>query len=635
MTTDGGGWTVIQKREDDDVDFYRTWNEYKHGFGNASKNYWIGNDAIHALTKDQDQELRVDLKRFNGDTAYAEYSTFYIGNEADKYRLTVSGYNGTAGDSLVPHNGMRFSTKDQDNDIVSYSCANSHHGAWWYFACTHSNLNGKYAQSAVTSYKCPYWYRWTNGYKALQRTVMMIRRKRTSWKTTVLKADAYINLARYQILSVDVRQLPYIQVSPRIIPRRRNISVLTCNRMKSNVTKMHILQSLVFLVLFLNVGLVSADSNNLEKSILDGSTTSGGKVSNVLRDILNQESLVRFSMVQRIQNLVMDVIDSKNNSQMTKQKLKILTTELKDLETRDNGIETEVTILKQVLQVLNETEQMKQMKNRELDVRNKTRELSTYNDLYREQLNVVKNALRELKGSMYEGRFQKMENTFKNYSKSINETLDGLFEDHKVLNLQVLNVSSSLSDVINSDITSVFCDMTTDGGGWTAIQKRKDGSTEFYRTWEEYKQGFGDPKNNYWIGNDAIHALTKDQDQELRVDLQRFNGDTAYAEYSTFYIGNEPDKYQLTLSRYTGTAGDSLIYHNGSKFSTKDQDNDRDGGNCATSWLGAWWYKSCHYSNLNGQYAQSALIGDKYPIWYRWKKHEALKQTVMMIRYRI
>ncbi|XP_061176974.1 fibrinogen-like protein A [Saccostrea echinata] len=180
MTIDGGGWTVIQKREDDDVDFYRTWNEYKHGFGNASKNYWIGNDAIHALTKDQDQELRVDLKRFNGDTAYAEYSIFYIGNEADKYRLTVSGYNGTAGDSLDPHNGMRFSTKDQDNDIVRYSCANSHHGAWWYFACTNSNLNGEYAQSEVTSYKCPYWYRWTNGYKALQRTLMMIRRKRTS-----------------------------------------------------------------------------------------------------------------------------------------------------------------------------------------------------------------------------------------------------------------------------------------------------------------------------------------------------------------------------------------------------------------------------------------------------------------------
>ncbi|XP_062599677.1 ficolin-1-like [Saccostrea cucullata] len=109
--------------------------------------------------------------------AYAEYSTFYIGNEAYKYQLTVSGYTGNAGDSLAPNNGMRFSTKDQDNDKASYNCAINHHGAWWYSACTNSNLKGKYALSAVTSYKCPYWYRWTNGYRALQRTVMMIRHK--------------------------------------------------------------------------------------------------------------------------------------------------------------------------------------------------------------------------------------------------------------------------------------------------------------------------------------------------------------------------------------------------------------------------------------------------------------------------
>ncbi|XP_062621841.1 fibroleukin-like, partial [Saccostrea cucullata] len=97
MTTEGGGWTVIQKREDGDVDFYRTWIEYKEGFGNPSKNYWIGNDAIHTLTREKDQELRVDLQRHNGEQAYAVYTTFYILDEDSKYNLTVSGYNGTAG----------------------------------------------------------------------------------------------------------------------------------------------------------------------------------------------------------------------------------------------------------------------------------------------------------------------------------------------------------------------------------------------------------------------------------------------------------------------------------------------------------------------------------------------------------
>ncbi|XP_061176951.1 ficolin-1-like [Saccostrea echinata] len=147
---------VIQKRQDSDVDFYRTWIEYKDGFGNATKNYWIGNDAIHILTKDKNQELRVDLQRHNGEQAYAVYTTFYIGDENNKYTLTVSGYNGTAGDSLIDwHNGMKFSTKDQDNDMSSVNCATKYHGAWWYNACYQSNLNGQYATSAVIGEKYP------------------------------------------------------------------------------------------------------------------------------------------------------------------------------------------------------------------------------------------------------------------------------------------------------------------------------------------------------------------------------------------------------------------------------------------------------------------------------------------------
>ncbi|XP_061176302.1 ficolin-1-like [Saccostrea echinata] len=180
----------------------------------------------------------------------------------------------------------------------------------------------------------------------------------------------------------------------------------------------------------------------------------------------------------------------------------------------------------------------------------------------------------------------------------------------------------------------VYCDMTTKGGGWTAIQRRQDGSTDFYRQWSEYKQGFGNPSKNYWIGNDAIYELTKNKDQELRVELQRFNGEKAYAQYSTFYVGDEGSKYRLTVSGYSGTAGDSLDYHNGMKFSTKDQDNDSNSGNCAITWHGAWWNKSCHQSNLNGKYATSAVKNWKYPVWQHWKYNEALQKTMMMIRHK-
>ncbi|XP_062604960.1 ficolin-1-like [Saccostrea cucullata] len=180
----------------------------------------------------------------------------------------------------------------------------------------------------------------------------------------------------------------------------------------------------------------------------------------------------------------------------------------------------------------------------------------------------------------------------------------------------------------------VDSDMTIDKGRWTTIQKRDDGDLDFYRTWNEYKEGFGNASKNYWLGNDAIHALTKDKDQELRVDLQSFNEEQAYAVYSTFYIGDEDSKYRLTVSGYSGTAGDSLDRHNERKFTTKDQDNDRRGGNCAVDRHGAWWYDDCYDSNLNGEYGQSGVSGWIYPVWRKWREKEALKQTQMMIRHK-
>ncbi|XP_062571063.1 microfibril-associated glycoprotein 4-like [Saccostrea cucullata] len=187
--------------------------------------------------------------------------------------------------------------------------------------------------------------------------------------------------------------------------------------------------------------------------------------------------------------------------------------------------------------------------------------------------------------------------------------------------------------VIYPDIRrEVFCDMTTDGGGWTVIQKREDGDGDFYRTWEEFKRGFGNVSKNYWIGNDAIHTLTKDKNQELRVDLQSHDGEEAHAVYTTFYIEDEGNKYTLTVSGYSGTAGDSFTYHNGMGFSTKDQDNDSWSNNCAVVNHGAWWYTYCYDSNLNGEYAQRNVTGDQYMTWHHWKEKEALRKTVLMIR---
>ena len=98
----------------------------------------------------------------------------------------------------------------------------------------------------------------------------------------------------------------------------------------------------------------------------------------------------------------------------------------------------------------------------------------------------------------------------------------------------------------------VFCDHNTSGGGWTVFQKRRDGSVDFYRAWDDYKRGFGNLTGEFWLGLDKIHRLTVNSSNKLRVDLERFNGDSAFAEYSSISVANEIAKYRLKLGYYSG-----------------------------------------------------------------------------------
>ena len=43
-------------------------------------------------------------------------STFRVENEAKLFRLEVAGYRGNATSKLINHNGMPFTTYDEDND---------------------------------------------------------------------------------------------------------------------------------------------------------------------------------------------------------------------------------------------------------------------------------------------------------------------------------------------------------------------------------------------------------------------------------------------------------------------------------------------------------------------------------------
>lgn len=148
---------------------------------------------------------------------------------------------------------------------------------------------------------------------------------------------------------------------------------------------------------------------------------------------------------------------------------------------------------------------------------------------------------------------------------------------------------------VSSQPFLVECDVKTEGGGWILIQRRQDGSVDFYRNWTEYQKGFGNIEGEFFIGLDKLHALTNyNGPQELLIVLED-NNEIKQAKYSNFVVGNESELYALKhLGVFSGDAGDSLMSHLGGSFSTKDHDNDLYEANCAEVYTGAWWYKKCH-----------------------------------------
>jgi len=146
--TDGGGWTVIQRRGDykPAQSFNNDWVDYKKGFGDIKRDFWLGNDNISRLTNQDVYTLRFDLEDMDGKKRFAEYSGFRVAGESDKYRMTFdSVLKEDAGDSFTTHKGMPFSTKDQNNHPPVYykdNCAKLFKGGWWYNDCHDSNLNG-------------------------------------------------------------------------------------------------------------------------------------------------------------------------------------------------------------------------------------------------------------------------------------------------------------------------------------------------------------------------------------------------------------------------------------------------------------------------------------------------------------
>ncbi|XP_035701244.1 ficolin-2 [Folsomia candida] len=180
--------------------------------------------------------------------------------------------------------------------------------------------------------------------------------------------------------------------------------------------------------------------------------------------------------------------------------------------------------------------------------------------------------------------------------------------------------------------------------GWITIQRRGtplagwNKRTDFERNFTDYANGFGRHLSgeDFWIGLETMHELTKVGYTQLRVDLEDWVGKMAYTTYSEFKVGGAQDKYNLTVGGYNGTAANFLHRNNGKKFTTFDSDNDEfDSSNCGSQRHGGWWYWNCSESHLNARYHNSSQEEKPYKgiIWRHWRAYDhSLKKVEMKIR---
>ncbi|XP_038072104.1 ryncolin-1-like [Patiria miniata] len=177
METDGGGWMVIQRRQNGSVDFYRDWETYRAGFGSLSGEFWIGNDILLNLTKYSGWwRLRIELEDWESNTVWAEYGEFGVQGNLYRVRITDYDINSTLPDSLTWHNKKPFSTYDMDNDGVDPHCAETYGAGWWFGYCTIACLNGRYYHQPKAPYRSGiHWESWKGKYYSMKRSNMKIK----------------------------------------------------------------------------------------------------------------------------------------------------------------------------------------------------------------------------------------------------------------------------------------------------------------------------------------------------------------------------------------------------------------------------------------------------------------------------
>ncbi|KFV62550.1 Angiopoietin-related protein 3, partial [Dryobates pubescens] len=357
-------------------------------------------------------------------------------------------------------------------------------------------------------------------------------------------------------------------------------------------------------------------------------------------EIKEEEELLR----QTTARLQINNEEIKNLSQEMNLKIEDLIQNKIQLQEQVWGLEDKVTKLAIIQPSMEETKEISSLKAFVEEQDNHIKQLLRIVEDQHTQLDRQHNQILELEDKVQESSLHPScsqlggveEGTFLGIFKCLLFAFPGVTPDCTALYNSGVRASGVYTIKPNgSEAFNVYCEMTF-GSSWTVIQNRVDGSLDFNQTWDAYTNGFGDLKEEFWLGLNKTYSITKQGDYILRIELQDWRGNKRYIQYA-FSLGGPETDYTLQLQRISGSIPNALPEQTELRFSTADHDVDTiNNFNCPENYLGGWWHSECEETNLNGKYVAPRSRGrlDRRKGLY-WKpkngRYYLLKSTKMMI----
>lgn len=189
--------------------------------------------------------------------------------------------------------------------------------------------------------------------------------------------------------------------------------------------------------------------------------------------------------------------------------------------------------------------------------------------------------------------------------------------------------------------SAAYCDMETNGGGWTVIMRRSNIEFSFERLYHEYEDGFGELDGEFWYGLRQLRDITSRTPYEMQLDM--FDGandmeSTSNASYSNFKV--EGDDYTLTLGNFSGSDPelmDNLIQFNNRPFiAEREKQQWIDIDRCIHDFKAGWWY--ANESCLAGtDQTPGTILTASYPLveWYDISVPRPSRQVRIFQKYEL